>query len=388
MGPERPVVPRFSGGVSQCRRPLAEVDETVTIIDRYVLGRFLRMLPMCIGAAAALFLMVDFFQRIADLASYHSTAGQIAGYFLFKLPRILTEIYPAGCLLAVLIGVGGLAEGGELLALKACGVSTARLLVPLAIVGVVSGFGVLLWNEIVVPPCYTRARLIRDVGIEKELESGLFDAASIWYRSDQGFVNIAYFDATDNELNGIALHVPDAEFHVGRLVEVPRAVWTGSGWSMEGGFVTTFVGEGDPVIRDAQPGDLVLDATPQELRSKRRRSFEFSYRALSKQIASLQRKGLDATEYLVDLQYKLAAPFAGLIAIVIGMPLAMRSAKRGARLIQSVGVGLAVSLVYWATAAVAVAAGHAAVLPPWAAAWAANALFGAGGLVLYRRGDV
>jgi lipopolysaccharide export system permease protein len=230
--------------------------------------------------------------------------------------------------------------------------------------------------------------LIRDVGIEKELESGLFDAASIWYRSDQGFVNIAYFDATNNVLNGIALHQPDAEFRVARLIEVPRAWWDGTAWAMEGGVVTTFVGEGDPLIRDAQPGELSLDATPQELRSKRRRSFEFSYGALSKQIESLRRKGLDATEYLVDLQYKLAAPFSGLIAIIIGLPLAMRSAKRGARLLQNVGVGLAVSLVYWATAAVAVAAGHAATLPPWAAAWAANALFGVGGLMLYRRGDV
>jgi lipopolysaccharide export system permease protein len=157
---------------------------------------------------------------------------------------------------------------------------------------------------------------------------------------------------------------------------------------MKGGVVTTFVGNGDPVIRDAVPNDVILDATPQELRAKRRRSFEFSYRALSKQIASLRRKGLDATEYLVDLQYKLAAPFSGLIAIIIGLPLAMRSAKRGARLLHNVGTGLAVSLVYWATAAIAVAAGHAAMAPPWAAAWAANALFGVGGLLMYRRGDV
>ena len=359
----------------------------MSLIDRYVLGRFLRVLPMCIAAAAALFLMVDFFQRIGELASYHSTARQIAGYFLFKLPRTLTEIYPAGCLLAVLIGVGGLAEGGELLALKACGVSTARLLVPLAIVGAITGLGVMAWNEIVVPPSYTRARMIRDVGIEKELESGLFDAASVWYRSDQGFVNIAYFDAVENVLHGIALHEPDAGFRVARLVEVPRAAWDGSSWAMEGGVVTTFAGEKEPEIRDATPGDLRLDATPQELRSKKRRAFEFSYRALSKQIASLRRKGLDATEYLVDLQYKLAVPFSGLIAIIIGLPLAMRSAKRGARLLHNVSIGLAVSLAYWATAAVAVAAGHAGMLPSWAAAWTANALFGFGGLILYRRGD-
>ena len=234
---------------------------------------------------------------------------------------------------------------------------------------------------------FTRARLIRDIGIKKKLESGVFNAASIWYRTEQGFVNIDYFDANANILNGIALHEPDSEFRVARLIEVPRAVWTGNEWAMEGGVVTTFVGDGDPEIREAIPGEVQLDATPQELRSKRRRSYEFSYRDLSKQIASLRRKGLDATEYLVDLRYKLSTPFAGLIAIIIGLPLAMRSARRNAGLMRNVGIGVAVSLAYWTTAAVAVAAGHAGTLPPWIAAWTANALFGIGGLILYRRGD-
>ena len=58
-----------------------------------------------------------------------------------------------------------------------------------------------------------------------------------------------------------------------------------------------------------------------------------------------------------------------------------------ARLYDDVGIGLTVSLAYWGTAAVAVAAGHAGTLPPWPAAWAANVLFGVGGLLLYRRGD-
>jgi lipopolysaccharide export system permease protein len=387
VGAEHAVVRRVRAGVLACDRSAGEASATVTIIDRYVLGRFLRMLPVCIAAATALFLMVDFLQSIADLAADQSSATQITGYYLFKLPRIVTAIYPAGCLLAVLIAVGGLAEGGELLALKACGVSTLRLLVPLAVVGAITGLGVLAWNEIIVPPACTRARLIRDIGIKKKLESGVFNAASIWYRTEQGFVNIDYFDANANVLNGISLHEPDSEFRVERLIEVPRAVWTGNEWAMEGGVVTTFVAGGDPEIREASPGEVQLEATPQDLRSKRRRSYEFSYRDLSKQIASLRRKGLDATEYLVDLRYKLSTPFAGLIAIIIGLPLAMRSARRNAGLMRNVGIGVAVSLAYWTTAAVAVAAGHAGTLPPWIAAWTANALFGVGGLILYRRGD-
>jgi len=56
-------------------------------------------------------------------------------------------------------------------------------------------------------------------------------------------------------------------------------------------------------------------------------------------------------------------------------------------LLRNVGIGLAVSLSYWTAAAIAVAAGHTGVLPPLAAAWAANGFFGVGGFAMYRRGD-
>ena len=140
----------------------------------------------------------------------------------------------------------------------------------------------------------------------------VFNASSIWFQNEQGFVNIEYFDATHNALYNITLHVMDEAFRLVRLVEVPRATWTGTEWELAQGSVTAFINEGDSVTRNTIAGDLRVDAKPDELRRKRRRAYEFSYNELRKQIGELERKGLDATEYLVDLNYKLAAPFAQL----------------------------------------------------------------------------
>jgi len=356
----------------------------LSILDRYVLGRFLRALPMCVAAAAVLFLTVDFFQHIGEFAKQNSDASKAAAYFVFKLPRIITDVYPAACLLAVLIGVGSLAEAREVLAMRTCGVSSLRLLAPLAVAGVVGSFFMLAWNETVVPAASTRARAIQDVGIEKRLQKGVFNASSIWFQSDQGFVNINYFDANKNELYGITLHEMDGAFRLVRVVEVPRATWSGTAWVMQDGIVTSFVGDSDSVIRDRAAGDIALDAKPEELRRKRRRSYEFNYAELRKQIAGLERKGLNATEYSVDLNYKLAAPFSGLVAIILGLPLATRGGRRsGTGVLRNVSVGLAVSFFYWSAVALAVAAGHAGTLPPLLSAWAANLVFGVGGTALY-----
>jgi len=361
----------------------------LNLLDRYVLGRFLRSLPLCIAAAAALFLTVDFFQHVGEFAQYDSGASKATAYFVLKLPRIITDTYPAACLLAVLIGVGSLAEGREILAMRTCGVSTLRVLAPLAAAGTVLGFAVLAWNEAVVPATSSRARMIQDGGIEKRLQSGVFNASSIWFQSQQGFVNINYFDANHNELFGITLHELNGDFRLVRVVEAPHATWKGGRWEIRDAIVTSFVGDGESVVRDALGGDIELDVKPDELRRKRRRSYEFSYRDLSRQIAGLERRGLDATEYIVDRDYKLAAPFAGLVAIVLGLPLAARGGRRaGGGLLSSIGIGIAVSFVYWSATALAVAAGHAGLLPPLAAAWTGNTLFGLGGIALYLVRDV
>jgi lipopolysaccharide export system permease protein len=360
----------------------------VSVLDRYVLGRFLRMLPLCIAAAAALFLLVDFFQRIGELTKHGAGVWNALAYFSFKLPRVITEVYPAASLLAVLIGLGALAEGRELLACRSCGVSTLRVLAPLAACAALLSLVVLAWNEVVVPPTASRARMIQDVGIEKRLERGVFNASSLWFQSEQGFVNINYFDATRNELHGITLHQMDESFRLVRIVEARKAVWRQDHWDVLDTTVTMFEGGADALGQN-HGTVLALDVNPDELRRKRRRAYEFSYRDLSKQILGLERKGLDATEYMVDCDYKLAAPFAGLVAVILGLPLAARGGRRsGGGVLRNVGLGLAVSFVYWSATALAVAAGHAGTLPPLLAAWAANILFGIGGTLLYVVRDV
>jgi lipopolysaccharide export system permease protein len=355
----------------------------VSILDRYLLGRFLRTLPLCVAAAATLFLLVDFFIRVGELAEYGSGISKAVSYFAFKLPRILSEVYPAATLVAVLIGIGALAERREILAMHTCGLASARILFPIGVAGALLSMGVLGWNETVVPPTSSRARMIQDVGIEKRLQSGVFNATSIWYQNSQGFVNVDYFDATHNVLYGITLHEMNEHFQPSRIVKVPQATWTKGDWALGGGTVMAFTAGGDAVMREIGPGDLRLEAEPDELRRKRRRSYEFSYAELREQIYNLERKGLDATEYVVDLHYKLAAPFAGLVSIVMGFPLAVRAGKRGGGILRNVGFGLAVSFAYWSATALSVSAGHSGTMPPLLAAWAPNALFGFGGAALY-----
>jgi lipopolysaccharide export system permease protein len=98
----------------------------MSIVARYLLGQYLRVLALTMIAATTLFLVVDAADRVTSYSQYAPTAGSLLRYYVFRLPRVLTDVYPAVSLLAVLLSLGLLERRRELMALRACGVGPGR----------------------------------------------------------------------------------------------------------------------------------------------------------------------------------------------------------------------------------------------------------------------
>ena len=107
-------------------------------------------------------------------------------------------------------------------------------------------------------------------------------------------------------------------------------------------------------------------------------------RELRRYIDRKERTGGDTTRELVDLNLKIAYPFANLVIVLFGVTLAGRSARRGGA---ALGFGLALFLciVFWMSIKFGQGVGYGGGLPPWLAAWLANIVFGALGLMLLLR---
>ncbi len=354
----------------------------MNLLARYVVTQFIKWLAICLLVTTGLFLVIDFFLQVDDFARHDAGLSSVATYFVLKLPKILTQVYPAAALLAVLVSLGLLSDNRELLAMRACGVATRRFALPLLAAGSLISLTMLLWNEVVVPPTASLSREVKDIRIEDKQRLGHLDAKSLWFQDDAGFFNIDFFDAGKNILYGVTLHDIDRQFRLKRLFEIPVAVWTGTGWDTSGGTVTEFEPDGDGIPRDLQPGEIEIRDTPTQFRRKRRRSYEFNFRQLRNQVETLESKGLDANEYRVDMHHKIAVPFSGLIAVAIGLALITRGSQRSG-LGYNVGLAMVVVFFYWAMMAVTVSAGHTGNLPPMLAAWAANLTFGAAAGFIY-----
>jgi len=346
----------------------------VSILGRYLVGFYLRAFVLCLAGAVGLLLVVDFFQRIGDFATYDADASLVAAYFAMRIPKMLADVYPAAALFAALLSIGSLVRTSEVQAMHACGISVFQIARPLVVTSVCISVIALLWNETVVPPMAARARTVKNIGIKGLRERGLLDASSLWFQVPEGFLNIEYFDAAREILHGVTLHAIDPNFQLRRVVEVPQATWQRDHWKLSQGTVRIFGDAGAFDFRPLVPADLTLSGTPAEFSKRTPRADEFNARELAERIRVLKSKGLDPAEYQVDLQFKLAMPLSGVITVLLGVPLALRGSRRGG-MAQYLGTGLTACFAYWLTQALTVSAGHADALPPLVAAWAANVLF-------------
>src|SRR5512145_3331120 len=100
------------------------------LIDRYIVREMLP--PSGIGLLVFTFvLLIDQIPRLlAVLVARSAEPATIVRVFVNLLPSILAVTIPMAFLLGVLLAFGRLASDSEIVALRAVGVSPARLLVP------------------------------------------------------------------------------------------------------------------------------------------------------------------------------------------------------------------------------------------------------------------
>jgi lipopolysaccharide export system permease protein len=197
----------------------------------------------------------------------------------------------------------------------------------------------------------------------------VFDAASLWFQNDRGFVHIRRYDAGARVISGLSLYEAGPDFDLKRVYEVDSMTWLGDRWVSSGGFVKDIGGES--LVRPLAPAEFELHEDPENLAARKRRPEEFSFGQLRSQIAQLEARGLAADEYLVDLHHKLAWPFAGFFVTLVALPLALRAAP-GAGLARGTAFGLVIGFSYWIVTGLALSAGRTGAVSPVFAAWAAN----------------
>ncbi len=354
------------------------------VMDKYVATEFVRHLASVLAGVAAIYLAVDFFERIDDFMEAGLGVGLALKYFFLKIPHVLALVGPVGVLLAALIVFGLMARHLEIAAWAGGGGRTRRLLFPVFILGLLASLALMLFSAVLVTLASTRANAIWHGQVRMDAPvSGR--GKDIWFRAEGLIGHMVKYDPETGTGYGITLNWFDPDFNLVRRMDAKKGKQEKNNWRLFTVVLQDFSGKQCQVTH--KPTAMApLDFTPGELEDAVRPSDEMTSQQLSDYIKKATAEGYDATAWKVDLSAKAAFPFVCLIMATLGGALSLGSKNREG-LARNIVTGVVLAFGYWVVHSLSLSLGYAGQVPPLAAAWAANLLFAALAIVMVARLD-
>jgi lipopolysaccharide export system permease protein len=344
------------------------------ILTRYVAKAYLRMLALCMGAFIAIYLVVDFMEKIARFTRSEAQWYHIALFFLAKTPEIVSQAAPLAVLMATLLTLGTLSMNSELTSMRSCGVGLARITAPILWIALLVSVLSLLIGELVLPRSFAQRTYIQEVLIEKKSPSMYFRQHNIWHREEGLILRASLFDPGSRSLKGITLwELKDGSEPVKRT-EAASGILDAQGWVLQDAVVREFRAGEVSSTRKFATLKVPLKLKPADLKVLGKYSDSMTISELRRYCAKLKAGGYDPTRYLAQMQSRLSLPFGCAIMAFLGIPFALRSG-RSSGIAFGIGLSLGIGFLYVIVNSVIISFGQVGLLPAVVAAWATNFIF-------------
>jgi lipopolysaccharide export system permease protein len=348
-------------------------------LDRYlaraVIGGTLVTLAVLLPLLG-FFLLAD---EVGDLGTGDYGFADALWFVTLSLPRYAYQVFPIATLIGALVGLGQLASGSELVAMRAAGVSIGRIVLGAMLGGLLLAAVAVVLGEAVAPPAEQRALALRQIA--QSGDDMAMTNTGLWARDGDTFVNIrdlrpgaALHDIYIYRVRGTALE---------SATYARSAVYRDDGWVLQGIERSLISPDGVTVERLDEAGWSSL-LRPSLLKVIVVEPQALSVWGLYRYIRFLHRTGQDAGRYEVALWGKLVQPLLILAMIFIAIPVLLGSARTagtGIKVFAGIVIGIAFYLVSRSFAFLSLLFG----LSPALAALAPPLLFTLGAMLLLRR---
>ena len=350
----------------------------LSLLDWYVVLTYLRWVSMAVVGLLGIFYISTFIDLADKLFKGQTSLSQLLEYFWFATPQFVYYVLPIAALLATLVTVGALTRSSELTVMKACGISLARVALPMFALSLVWSGCLFALEEGLLGRANRRAEAIRH-----EIRSGTPPPSSLLNRrwiagAGNTIYHTRHVDHEQAAVAGLSVYeLEDRPWRVHRSTYAARATF-GAGWEGEDVRIRRFSAaeaDGDPpVYTSAAAQPLPFLDPPETFWTEQPDPDVMGFRELDRHIETLRARGLDVVSLVVALHRKASFPFVCLVLTLIAVPFAVTTGSRGA--LYGVGAGIVLAFSYWVILSIFGAVGSAGLLVPALAAWAPNVLFG------------
>lgn len=368
----------------------------LSLMDRYILGQLLMPFLFGVGAFSSIAVSIGALFDLVRKVTVDDLSLAIAlQVFLLRLPEFVVYALPMATLLAALITYSRLSSDSELIALRGCGISVARLVVPAVLLSLLVTGMTFSLSELVAPHSSYQASTLVNKALKKNKPT--YQEQNILYRqfanqvqpngrTAQVLAQLFYAKGFNGAqmLNLTVLNFEQQNLR--QIITAESATWNPAqnAWDFVNGAIY-FVGPDGSYqsIQSFPQQQFAIARTPLDLASRDRDTNEMNIAEAQEYVELLQQSADEQTlrKWQVRIQQKYAFPFVcvvfGLIGAVLG--------SKPQRTTKATGFGISVLVifVYYLLWFLCGALGQGGVLSPLMSAWLPNlAGFGIGGFLL------
>jgi len=366
------------------------------LLDRYLLRELCVPLVYCLAGFLIFWVSFDLFGDLEDFQNAQLGAADVARYYLVKTPELLVTVLPVALLLALLYALTNHARHNEMVAMRAAGLSLARISVPYLAVGFVLSAVLFYLNEQLVPDSTERAEAIKKGRKQKGGDNIWRQQVNFHNARESRIWNVAALNTVTYELvkPHVEWRLPDGT----RKQLIARSGGrTNDHWVFYDVELYTYAPGMDfdrPGNRPLRTNQLVfteLTEKPEDiqlqLKFQRMNAIDAAKRTqLSLNEIQYLRQHLELNRRdraMLETQFhaRLAQPWTCLVVALVALPFGASTHSR-----RNVLVGVASSIfivfIYFVLLRIGLALGTGGYIPAWIAAWLPNAFFAALGLWL------
>ena len=371
----------------------------ISLMDRYIARELTLPFLFGVGAFSSIAVSVGaVFELIRKVTESGLPAALAFEIFLLKLPEFVVLAFPMSTLLATMMTFSRLSSDSELIALRGCGVSVRRIVVPAVLLSLlITGLSFVV-NDVVAPASTERATILLARALDEEKPP--FKEGNITFQQLQPtedgsgeelvrFFHARNFDGTT--MRGITVvdfSQEDNEDGLQQIVSADTATWDFSRnlWEFTNGTIYAVSPNGSyrQIVRfDRQ--DLQLPRTPLDLAGRTKKDEEMTIAEAKEYLEILRQTGDEKAvrKLKVRIQQKYSIPFACVVFGLVGSAVGIRPQRTGKA--TSFGISIVIIFGYYLLSFITSALGEAGVVSPFVAGWLPLGLGLSAGVMLLLR---
>jgi len=293
------------------------------ILNRYIGSTVIKAIFMTLLVLTILTFVLTFIEEIEDIGKGDYRLLDAFMVAFSTTPRFIYEAFPVSALIGSLLGLGSLASHGELVAIRAAGVSLRRVVFSVIKAGFFMMVLVVVVGDLLAPVTEQYGQRLR---LEKQNKQVTFHSRhGFWAKDGNAVVNIKSV-RPGGQLKDLTIYEFDEQKRLQLVTLASEAEYVDPHWQMKGVRQSSISDDG-VFTRRLKRAKFDSVVNPAMLDIAVVKPFMLPVWELYEYVETMKASGQEVSNYAVAFWTKLATPVATVVMLILAVPFVLGGAR-------------------------------------------------------------